>query len=303
LSRIPILVTGGGGMLGRAFAEIAATSPHFVPHAFSHVNLDVRDEAAAMRLADVAAGGWIVHCAAKVDVKSCADDPAAARKTIVDGTRNLIKLAQVSGARLMYPQSFLIYGGGDGLIRERTVPDPLSLYGALKLEAGQLVADSLEAPLVICMAGFFGGLEADKNFVGRIIPAMYRAIQNGERVFPVGDRVWQPTWTRDLAENTLHLMRLGASGSYQMAAHGEATFHDVAVAIAQDLGWSERLRVERVSSHEVAGLETGPERRPDRAVMACERLRAEGRDLQRDWRATLSAYLAHPYFDQYRPGT
>ena len=302
MRKIPILVTGGGGMLGSAIAEIAATSPHFVPHALSHQDLDVRDQAAVMHLADLVAGGWIVHCAAMVDVKRCASDPVAARAVIVDGTQNIAALARTSGARLLFPQSFLIYGGGDGLIDETTPPDPLSLYGALKLEAETVVLETLENPLVIRMAGFFGGGPLDKNFVGRIIPAMHRAMSNGDTVFPVGDRVWQPTWTRDLAENALHLMHLNAEGCYQMASHGEATFHEVAAEIAVALGWEERLRVEPVASALVANEETGLERRPDRAVMACERLRREGRDLQRDWRATLNAYLTHPHFDQYRPG-
>ena len=302
MNRIPILVTGAGGMLGSAIAEIAAASPHFVPHPLTHSDLDVRDPAAVMKLADLAAGGWIVHCAAMVDVKRCASDPASARAVIVDGSRNVAALARASGARLLFPQSFLIYGGGAGLINDATSPDPLSLYGALKLEAETVILDTLDDPLVIRMAGFFGGGPIDKNFVGRIIPAMHRAMTNGETVFPVGDRVWQPTWTRDLAENTLHLMRLNADGCYQLASHGEATFHEVAAEIAAALGWNGRLRVEPVSSALVASEETGPERRPDRAVMACERLRREGRDLQRDWRATLHAYLTHPHFDQYRPG-
>ncbi|MDP1912742.1 sugar nucleotide-binding protein [Brevundimonas sp.] len=302
MSRIPILVTGGGGMLGSAIAEIAAASPHFVPHALSRQDLDVRDEAAVMKLADLVGGGWIVHCAAMVDVKRCAADPAAARAVIVDGTRNIAALARTSGARLLFPQSFLIYGSGDGLIDEAAPPDPLSLYGALKAEAETVVLGTLEDPLVIRMAGFFGGGPLDKNFVGRIIPAMHRAMSKGDAVFPVGDRVWQPTWTRDLAENTLHLMRLNADGCYQMASHGEAAFHEVAAEIAAALGWDGRLRVEPVAAALVAHEETGPERRPDRAVMACERLRREGRDLQRDWRATLNAYLTHPHFDQYRPG-
>lgn len=302
MRKIPILVTGGGGMLGSAIAEIAATSAHFVPHALSHGDLDVRDAAAVMRLADRIGGGWIIHCAAMVDVKGCANDPAAARAVIVDGTRNVASLAKASGARLLFPQSFLIYGGGDGLIGETTPPDPLSLYGALKLEAEAVALETVEDPLVIRMGGFFGGGPLDKNFVGRIIPAMHRALSRGDAVFPVGDRVWQPTWTRDLAANALHLMHLNASGRYQMASHGEAAFHEVAAEIVTALGWTGRLRVEPVASALVAQAETGPERRPDRAVMACERLRREGRDLQRDWRATLNAYLTHPHFDQYRPG-
>ncbi len=289
-------------MLGKAFAEIAEASPRFVPHALTHGALDVRDAAAVMKCADLVTGGWIVHCAAMVDVKGCATDPETARAVIVEGTRNVAALSKASGARLLFPQSFLIYGGGDGLIEESTPPAPLSLYGGLKLEAETVVLDMLDDPLVIRMAGFFGGGALDKNFVGRIIPAMHRAMVRGDSVFPVGDRIWQPTWTRDLAENSLHLMQLDAAGTYQMGAHGEATFHAVAAEIAAALGWDGRLRIEPVSAALVAGDEAGPERRPDRAVLSCERLRREGRDLQRDWRATLHAYLTHPHFDQYRPG-
>lgn len=302
MSRTPILVTGGGGMLGAAFAEVAAASPRFAAHVRSRGELDVRDAKAVMNCADLVSGGWIVHCAAMVDVKGCATDPDAARAVIVEGTRNVAALAKASGARLLFPQSFLIYGGGDGLIGEATPPAPLSLYGALKLEAETVALEMIDSPLVIRMAGFFGGGALDKNFVGRIIPAMHRAMLRGDEVFPVGDRVWQPTWTRDLAENTLHLMHLDAAGAYQMGSHGEATFHAVAAEIAEALGWAGRLRVEPVASALVAQEETGPERRPDRAVLSCERLRREGRDLQRDWRATLNAYLTHPHFDQYRPG-
>lgn len=302
MNQIPILVTGGAGMLGAAFAGAATRSARFDAKVFSRAQLDVRDPDAVMQFAGSVSGGWIVHCAAVVDVKRCAQEPAQSRATIVEGTRNVVALARAANARLLFPQSFLVYSGGEGLIDEDAPPAPLSLYGQMKLEAEEIVHDALDDPLVIRMAGFFGGESADKNFVGRIIPAMHRAVMGGANTFPVGDRVWQPTWTEDLAENALHLMQAGAGGIYQMASHGEATFHEIAQQIVTSLGWGDRLQIERVPASSVAGEETGPERRPDRAVMACERLRREGRDLQRDWRATLSAYLARPFFDQYRLG-
>jgi dTDP-4-dehydrorhamnose reductase len=48
----------------------------------------------------------------------------------------------------------------------------------------------------------------------------------------------------------------------------------------------------------VAQSELG--RRPDVAILSCSRLKEEAFDLQRDWRATLRAYLRHPFFNQYR---
>lgn len=296
--RIPVLVTGGQGMLGSALAQEATRFPRFDVQAPGRDALDVRDAAAVAGWEDRVRGGWIVHCAARVDVEGCAREPEAARRTIVEGTANVAALAQAAGARLLYPQSFLVYDGRTNPIPENETPRPLSFYGELKYEAEQVVLAAVPDATIVRMAGFFGGEAADKNFVGRIIPAMHAAMLRGETRFDVGTRVWQPTWTRDLATNTLLLLTQGGSGHYQMACHGEATFADIAETIVETLGWSARFTIAPVDASAVSGNELG--RRPDRAVLSCDRLKAERLDLQRDWRSTLIAYLDHPFFDQYR---
>src|SRR3546814_13557843 len=114
----------------------------------------------------------------------------------------------------------------------------------------------------------------------------------------IGYRGWQPTGPRDLEFNSIHLMLAGCRCRYQMACHGEASFAELAQEIILALGWSDRLAVVPVDAASVSGNELG--RRPDRAVLSCTRLQQEHLDLQRDWRATLHAYLRHPFFDQYR---
>ena len=293
-----ILITGGKGMLGRDLAAEAGRSPAFDVQAPGRDELDVRDRGAVLAKRDWIAGGWIVHCAARVDVEGCARDPDGARDTIVEGTRNVVELAQAAGARLLYPQSFLIYDGAVSPIPENETPRPLSLYGQLKYEAEQLIESALEDAIIVRMAGFFGGEEADKNFVGRIIPVMHTAMMDGKTRFSVGDRVWQPTWTRDLAANALRLLIAGASGRYQMACRGQATFAELAQEIVLALGWQDRFGIETVDANAVAQSELG--RRPDVAVLSCNRLTDERLNLQRDWRSTLHAYLGHPFFDRYR---
>ena len=293
-----VLVTGGEGMLGSALFQQAVHFPKFEVRAPGHNELNVRDPQAVAKWADWVAGGWIVHCAARVDVEGCAREPESARSTIVDGTRNVARLAKDSGARLFYPQSFLVYDGRENPIAEDEEPRPLAFYGELKYEAERIALDIVEDALVVRMAGFFGGQRRDKNFVGRIIPIMHAAMLRGETEFKVGDRVWQPTWTDDLAFNSLHLMTRGARGHYQMACLGEASFADIAHEIVLALGWAERFRIVPVDASAVAQSELG--RRPDVAVLSCDRLNEEHMNLQRPWRPTLQAYLQAPFFDQYR---
>lgn len=297
-NKVSVLVTGGEGMLGSAIARQAAAFPRFDVRAPGRADLDVRDPAALATWAEWVSGGWVVHCAARVDVEGCAREPAAARATIVDGTRNAAKLAAASNARLLYPQSFLVYDGLENPISEDAEPKPLSYYGQLKFEAEQIVREILPAATIVRMAGFFGGEAADKNFVGRIIPVMHAAMLRGETRFEVGTRIWQPTWTEDLAYNTLHLVSKNATGLYQMACVGHATFAEIAQEIVLALGWSGRLAIVPVDAASVAKAELG--RRPDIAILGCDRITAENMNLQRPWRATLQAYLDHPFFDQFR---
>ena len=295
---IRMLVTGGKGMLAREFAREALALPDASVRAPGREELDVRDAEAVLGQQAWIEGGWIVHCAARVDVEGCARDPDAAHETIVEGTRNVIELAKRAGARLFYPQSFLIYDGATNPIPEDEAPRPLSLYGQLKYEAEQRIEAELDNALIVRMAGFFGGEEADKNFVGRILPVMHAAMLRGETRFKVGDRVWQPTWTRDLAANSLQLMLADARGRYQMACQGHASFAEISHEIVLALGWQDRFAIETVDASAVAQSELG--KRPDTAILSCSRLADERLNLQRDWRSTLHAYLRHPFFDSYR---
>lgn len=296
-----IVITGAGGMLGRAFQEALAEVPTGARVlALPRADLDVTDRNAVLGLA-AAKPTLIVHCAADVNADRCEDDEAGCRAVQVGGTANVADLALAVGARVVYPQSFLIFGEVDGPIHEDVTPAPLSVYGRCKLEAEQLLLDGLPATsLVVRMAGFFGGDAVDKNFVGKFVPHVLARVTAGDTGMDVGDRVWQPTYTLDLARNTLLLAVQRRTGVYHMASHGEASFHDLAAACVEELGLARSFAVRRVDATSMAGREKA--RRPRRAVMENRRLIAEGLDRQRSWRDALREYLARPHFQNLVAG-
>ncbi|CCQ75633.1 NAD(P)-dependent oxidoreductase [Magnetospira sp. QH-2] len=292
LSDRPILITGASGMLGRAFGEVLKKSGPVM--ALSHQELDVTDRQAVMdRASDRPA--WIIHCAADVNAERCEIQPQETRRIQVGGAENIAALAVATGARVLYPQSFLIFDGAHLPIDESTPPNPLSVYGRCKWEAETLLRDRLgDHALCVRMAGFFGGEEKDKNFVGKFLPHVRGLLARGETSYAVGDRVWQPTWTVDLARNSLLLMAEAKSGLYTMGCEGEASFFDLATACMEELGLSRAFTVTRASEQQVAGNEKA--KRPPRAVLQNTRLRADGLDRMRPWRTALKEYLARPYF-------
>lgn len=289
-----ILVTGAGGMLGSAFCEaLAQFAEGCRVVAPDRAALDVTDRHAVLAYASVHPH-VILHCAADVNADRCEQDPERCRMVQVEGTDNVIALARASGARVVYPQSILVYDGSENPATEETTPAPLSVYGRCKLEAERRLLEALPDSLIVRMAGFFGGESRDKNFVGTFTRGLNALLSAERGVCRVGERVWQPTYTRDLAENTLLLVASDAAGIYQMGSNGEASFYEVACACVEDLGLAEMITIEKRPASEGRALEVAP--RPFRIVVENRRLQREDRDRQRHWREALREYLSGPFF-------
>ena len=247
-----ILITGANGMLGIAFKEIINLYiPNAKVFAFGKNRLDVTDRERVLECKSLNLQ-YIIHCAALVNADYCEDNEEEASNIFIAGMKNIIELAKITDAKVFYPQSFLIYDGKELPITESTIPNPLNIYGRLKLKAEKLLLDELSDSLVVRMAGFFGGREADKNFVGKIIPYFAKLINEGQSFIEIGDRIWQPTFTNDLAYNSLILLANNKSGLYCMASLGKASFFDLSCFIIKTHSIGDRLKVKKVSSLQVS---------------------------------------------------
>ena len=199
-----VLITGAGGMLGTAFVEYLSKFSDVVMIARTHSELDVTDLDQVMTH-DAYGPDFIVHCAADVNAERCEKNPFECRRVQVGGTKNITALAMACGAQVVYPQSFLIFDGSEVPIVETSLPAPMSVYGKCKYEAEVGLRAALPKTLVVRMAGFFGGDEKDKNFVGKFIRHAISLIRSGVRSYDVGDRIWQPTYTLDLAGHQMKI--------------------------------------------------------------------------------------------------
>jgi len=293
-----ILITGADGMLGRAFvAALGAHSPTTRIFAETHSQLDVTD---AERVAPWASErpDIILHCAGLTNADQCERQPELDRRVHVEGTRNIVRLAHAVSARVFYPQSVFIFDGSELPVTEASAPSPNFEYGRVKLEAERHILSMLPEPLIVRMAGFFGGDEKDKNFVGQFTRRLEEMLEGGVMDVEVGDRIWQPSYTLDLASNCLLLLALGRAGVYHMGSLGEARFHEVAQACVDSLGLAGRIRVIPRGARPFDDAE--PARRPPRMVTRNDRLDAEGLNRQRPWRDALHEYLQRPHFDRLR---
>lgn len=289
-----VLITGASGMLGKAFQEVFCQKyPGVDVKALSHDVLDVTNYKKVMSYIKYKPD-LIIHTAAKVDANFCEENYEQAKNIIVNGTKNIVELANNCNAKILYPQSFLIFDGRVNPITEETAPNPLSKYGLLKLEAEKTVINSNIDSLIIRMGGFFGGNEKDKNFVGKIIPFIIEQIKFGVTEIEVGDRVWQPTYTFDLALNSMILLENGKSGLYNMASLNNASFYQLAVKIVEYLGVESIIGVKEVASEQFDKAEEAE--RPHDAILSCAKLDRDQMNFQKNWEESLLNYLSGDYY-------
>ena len=86
----------------------------------------------------------------------------------------------------------------------------------------------------------------------------------------IGDRVWQPTFTDDLAYNSLVLLANNKNGKYNMASHGSCSFFELTKELIKILNIEDRFTVSRISAKILSKREVA--RRPLSVIMNCEAL-------------------------------
>jgi len=260
-ARFPrVLITGAGGQLGVALAEVF---PGAI--ALTRAGWDVTAPAPA----DLGPADLVLHCAAWTDVDGAEADPEGTRAANVLGTRNVVALA----APVVYFSTDYAF---DGAKREPYVesdePRPLSVYARTKVEGEREIRQGW----IVRSSWLFGW--TGTNFVR----TMLRLGAEREEVAVVADQRGSPTYVGHLAATVRDLVEL-PGGVWHLAAGGDCTWADLAEAIFEEAALP--CRVRRISTAELGR----PAPRPAYSVLRSER---QGAPELPHWREGLRACLA-----------
>jgi dTDP-4-dehydrorhamnose reductase len=101
----------------------------------------------------------------------------------------------------------------------------------------------------------------------------------------VDDQICTPSYTVDVAETTLALLKAGQPGLYHVTNSGSCSWHELARTIFELAGAYANLTPIRSREYPT------PARRPSFSVLDHAGLRALGIPSPRPWREALAAYL------------
>jgi dTDP-4-dehydrorhamnose reductase len=275
-----ILITGAGGMLGRAVVEHCRGRGDEV---FAHARggLDITEERAVLAAFEAARPDSCINCAAWTDVDGCELDPQRAFLVNGRGVEILAAAARHTGASLVTVSTDYVFDGRkDGFYTQRDDPHPASAYGAAKLE-GERRAQMASARTTVVRSGWIFG-PGGRNFLSTI-PDLLRA---GRPLKAISDAYGTPTYAPDLAARLRELAELDLPGVYHVVNAGEgASFEGFAREAAALTG----AGGEGIESVSMDSLDR-PAPRPRNSRLRCLLSEALGLAPLRDWRDALREF-------------
>jgi len=236
-----ILITGAGGQLGMALAEVFPEAT-----ALTRAEWDVAEPYPLEERPEL-----VLHAAAWTKVDDAESDPEGARRANVEGTRNVVEL----GAPVVYYSSDYVFDGTkDEPYVESDATNPGGVYGRTKLEGEEQLRDGW----IVRSSWLFG--PTGHNFVR----TMLRLGAERDEVSVVDDQRGSPTYVGHLAEATRELLER-PHGIWHVAAEGDCTWAELAEAIFEEAGLD--CRVRRITTEEFGA----PAPRPADSVLRSEK--------------------------------
>ncbi len=233
-----ILITGGGGQLGRDCAS-RLTSGHRVT-ACTSSELDITNAAQVQTRFSQLEPEVVINCAAYTAVDQCEQDRERCFAVNSTGPKILGKLCRQVGSRLIHISTDYVFDG------KKVVPEPyleddptnpLSIYGKSKLVGEQAIAESLEDYLIVRTAWLYG--MGSGNFLKTIL--RLTLAEPGRTLRIVNDQFGSLTWTTRLAEQVKALLGSDLTGIVHATAEGFSSWYEGAVFFLQAMGVEARL--------------------------------------------------------------
>lgn len=231
---------------------------------------------------------FIINCAANTNVDECERRPELARSINAIGARNLAKVSKDMGIRLIHVSTDSVFDGKEGGYSENSEPNPINTYAKTKLEGESFVSQHAN-DYVIVRTNLYGLNPQGKHLLNWIL----LNLANGKEMLGFEDAVFNPLWTKDLAEC---LIELAINSSYTGILHCAAdeifSKYEFIKRVAEHLGYN-NANIKKGSSTEVTSFVA---KRPNKTYLSNLRMK----ELLKTKIHTLSEVMQDSSFDNYR---
>ena len=275
-----ILLTGGTGQVGGELQKLLQSLGKVI--APRRDVLDLTNPASIRETIRAVNPRWIVNSAAYTAVDRAESEPDLANAINAGAVAVMGDEARRLGAAVLHFSTDYVFDGAATRPYVETDPTgPMSVYGASKLAGERALADSGAAHMIFRTSWVYGA--TGKNFLLTIL----KLARERDTLRIVADQRGAPTWSRDLANMTAHIIAHCEStalihgltaalsdlgGIYHAAGTGETTWHGFAAeAVRLQFEREAAIRFATIQPISTAEYPT-PAKRPVNSRLNCTKL-------------------------------
>ena len=277
-----IALIGATGQLGTDLHR--QLSGEVVP--LTHAEIEVTQPDSIHAMLNRVQPEMVVNTAAYNLVDKAETEVEVAMSVNAWGPRNLALACaqrQLTLVQISTDYVFGLEGGTRTPRRETDLPGPQGVYAASKLLGEYFVRSLCPKHFVIRTCGLYG--QAATRSKGNFVLTMLRLAKEKPQLRVVADQRCVPSYTRDVAEAIVALVRTEEYGLYHATNSGESSWFEVA---------SEAVRLAGLTPP-IIPITTAafgaPAARPAYSVLDCSKIAAVTGLTLRPWRDALAAYL------------
>lgn len=281
-----VAIFGAAGQLGRDLVPRMASLDRDVI-ALTRAEVDFTQPATIRTFLATQQPRLVINCAAYNFVDRAETEPEAAFAVNAVAVQVLAETCREMGTKLVHFSTDYVFGRDESRhtpYREDDPPGPVNVYGQSKWRGEQAVLAASAGHLVIRTCGLYG-VWGSGGKGGNFVETMLRLAAAGRPLRVVNDQRCTPSYTVDVAETTVELLRREAEGLFHVTNTGDCTWYEFAAEIFRQAGLQPDLTP--ITSRDYGAVAP----RPTYSVLSTEKLTANGLAPPRPWPEALAAYL------------
>jgi dTDP-4-dehydrorhamnose reductase len=230
---LKIALTGADGLVGSRIVELLGRDFEFIP--LPQKSMDITDKTQVENTLKNLDFDIFFHLAAYTNVAGAEANKDLCFKINRDGTKNVFDVVTQKQKKFVYISTDFVFDGTKPPYDESSIPNPIGVYAASKLEGERIVKD--KAMIVRIAYPYRASFELKKDF----FRTFKYYLENNKPLSMISDSIMTPTFIDDIAFGLKYLFSNFKPEIYHLVGSEYLSPFDAAVKVAEAFGLDRSL--------------------------------------------------------------